>query len=408
MKISAILLLIFLVSCTSKNKDANIDLNAQTTEAIQVNLFDDTSASETTLPILDLQKKYPQKTVNLQDIANVEYIVLETHDEGLVSSNYNTTITDSLIITCNRNDEICIFHRDGKFSHSFNHKGGSGEEYSSLYEVRTSQQLNEIYIYDLIRRNIQVYDYSGEYKRTLKLYDKGIMLGHIFNLDNEHLLVEDTRNVDNEKKKNTNPYPYYQISIKEGNIEQLPLKIETRIRDTYNWNDGDLFGSITFGLSPVAYINKELIIADYALDTVYAYRNKNLHPIAIRKNQQILEFPLITTLEIITDKYYIWHSIEKNLKKMVLPDKFFLQERSTGKCIQVKLTDENITDKEYEFRKCMSANNFTVPKNHALQYYPADKLIELNEAGKLQGELKEIASKLNFDDNPVLMLAKFK
>ena len=234
------------------------------------------------------------------------------------------------------------------------------------------------------------------------------MLGHIFNLDNEHLLVEDTRNVDNEKKKNTNPYPYYQISIKEGNIEQLPLKIETRIRDTYNWNDGDLFGSITFGLSPVAYINKELIIADYALDTVYAYRNKNLHPIAIRKNQQILEFPLITTLEIITDKYYIWHSIEKNLKKMVLPDKFFLQERSTGKCIQVKLTDENITDKEYEFRKCMSANNFTVPKNHALQYYPADKLIELNEAGKLQGELKEIASKLNFDDNPVLMLAKFK
>ena len=57
MKISAILLLIFLVSCTSKNKDANIDLNAQNTEAIQVNLFDDTSASETTLPILDLHKR---------------------------------------------------------------------------------------------------------------------------------------------------------------------------------------------------------------------------------------------------------------------------------------------------------------------------------------------------------------
>ena len=412
MKISAILLLIFFVSCTSKNKDANIDLNTQTTEAIQVNLFDDTSASETTLPVLDLQKKYPQKTVNLQDIANVEYIVLETHDEGLVSSNYNTTITDSLIITCNRNDEICIFHRDGKFSHSFKHKGGSGEEYSSLYEVRTSQQLNEIYIYDLIRRNIQVYDYSGEYKRTLKLYDKGIMLGHIFNLDNEHLLVEDTRNVDDEHKKETNPYPYYKISVKDGTMTQIPLKIGFRIRDSFRWNDGDLFGKISLMLSPIAYINDELIIADYALDTVYAYRNEKLSPIAVRENQRTNEFPLITTLEIITDKYYIWHSAEKKLKKdmekMIIPEKTFLQERSTGKCSQVKLTDENITDKEYEFKRCISANNFTVPKNHALQYYPADKLIELNEAGKLQGELKEIVSRLTFDDNPVLMLAKFK
>lgn len=406
MRLIIILILILFTSCTDKSRDSNIELTPKTEEIISESLFRDIPKSETTLPVLDLQKKYPQKTVNLQDIADVEYISLETHNDALLSSNYGTSITDSLIITSNRDDDVCIFHRDGRFSHSFNHKGGSGQEYSMIYEVRTNHTLNEIYIYDL--RKIQVYDYNGEYKRTLKLYDKGIMLGHIFNLDNEHLLVEDTRNVDNEKKKNTNPYPYYQISIKEGNIEQLPLKIETRIRDTYNWNDGDLFGSITFGLSPVAYINKELIIADYALDTVYAYRNKNLHPIAIRKNQQILEFPLITTLEIITDKYYIWHSIEKNLKKMVLPDKFFLQERSTGKCIQVKLTDENITDKEYEFRKCMSANNFTVPKNHALQYYPADKLIELNEAGKLQGELKEIASKLTFDDNPVLMLAKFK
>ena len=188
--ILALFLTLVISSCNQKG--ATQEVKSKDSES----LFETTSTDTISLPVLDLQKKYPQKTVNLQDIANVEYIVLETHDEGLVSSNYNTTITDSLIITCNRNDEICIFHRDGKFSHSFKHKGGSGEEYSSLYEVRTSQQLNEIYIYDLIRRNIQIYDYSGEYKRTLKLSDKGIMLGHIFNLDNEHLLVEDTRNGD--------------------------------------------------------------------------------------------------------------------------------------------------------------------------------------------------------------------
>ena len=43
-----------------------------------------------------------------------------------------------------------------------------------------------------------------------------------------------------------------------------------------------------------------------------------------------------------------------------------------------------------------------------MQYYPAYVLIELLEEGKLQGELKEIASKLTEEDNPVIMLAKFK
>ena len=46
------------------------------------------------MPVLDLEKEYPKKTIALQDIADVEYIVLETHDDGLVGSHY-TTVTDS-------------------------------------------------------------------------------------------------------------------------------------------------------------------------------------------------------------------------------------------------------------------------------------------------------------------------
>jgi hypothetical protein len=45
------------------------------------------------------------------------------------------------------------------------------------------------------------------------------------------------------------------------------------------------------------------------------------------------------------------------------------------------------------------------------RYYlsiPAPILRSALEAGELQGELKEIASKITEDDNPVLMLVKFK
>ena len=42
---------------------------------------------------------------------------------------------------------------------------------------------------------------------------------------------------------------------------------------------------------------------------------------------------------------------------------------------------------------------------HKISYVCRKKLLE---EGKLQGELKEIASKLTEEDNPVIMLAKFK
>ena len=397
-KLYTLCLCAVLCACGGNAKQQNSDSDEKVEEEITISI-----------PVLDLEKKYPQKVITLQDIADVEYIVLETHDDGLVSS-MTTTITDKFIITyTSMTDQVVFFYRDGRFSHSFCQKGPSGKEYNAISDLRVNPKLEEIYINDNLIGRIQIYTYQGEYKRTLKLRGNGYMMGTIFNCDDNSLLVEDWWNVDEEKKKKTNPHPYYKVSITDGTMEQLPFKIENRIRDKFKWQDGDLFGSITTGQDPIAYINDELIIADFALDTVYAYRNNQLTPIAVRQNQfKNNGIPLTTSLEIITDKYYLWHSVEKNFKKTVLPDKFLLQDRRTGKCIQTKLVDQNITDKKFRFRREASANLHTVPKNHALQYYPAYKLIELNEAGKLQGELKEIASKLTEEDNPVIMLAKFK
>ncbi|MBR5885000.1 MAG: 6-bladed beta-propeller, partial [Bacteroidaceae bacterium] len=159
----------------------------------------------------------------------------------------------------------------------------------------------------------------------------------------------------------------------------------------------------------VANIGGELIISDFALDTVYAYRDERLIPIARKVNwMKNSGKPWLVTLDAITDKYYLWHAIKKTLKMTAWPDKTFLQDRYTGECTQIKLADKNITDKKYRFRHRASANLFTPPKGSIMQYYPAYRLIELYKEGKLQGELKKIASKLGEDDNPVLMLAKFK
>ncbi|MDO4754716.1 MAG: 6-bladed beta-propeller [Parabacteroides sp.] len=366
------------------------------------------------LPVIDLQKNYPEKYITLQDIADVEYIVLESHDDALISTPY-TVITDSLIITYSfLEDNVIFFQRSGKFSHCFNRKGQSGEEYIKIGDIKVNTTTNEVYINDWQKHRIQVYNYNGDYIRTLKTMDSsgnGSNMGTIYNYGENHLLFEDRWKVDQEDDSKANKQPYYCISTLDGTMKRLPLFIPKRIRDGYNWYDEetDEFGSMGINFSPAAYISDELIISDFGLDTVYSYKENRLTPIAVRKNRMKSEkVPIIAALEAISDKYFLWYAVEKDIKKTIWPDWTYLQDRRTGRCIEIRLVDKNITDKKFRFRSRPSANGYTVPKHHFMQYYPAYKLIELLEADKLQGELKEIASKLKEDDNPVIMLAKFK
>ena len=403
-KIHALCLCAILCACGSGPKQEASTTNASVPE----------EKKQILLPTIDLQKKYPQKVITLQDIADVEYIVLESHNEALISAPY-TVVTDSMIITYSPlEDNVIFFQRNGKFSHSFNRKGQSGEEYTMVSDMRVNIATKEIYINDNRKGCVQVYTYNGEYIRTLKIRNgsgNGYMIGSIYNCNESNLLVEDWYNVDEMKEQSTNHQPYYRISTSDGSISRLPLFIEKRIRDGFQGYDEELdkFWGMGIGFSPVAYINEELIIADFGLDTVYSYKENLLTPIAVRKNRMKSEnVPIIAGIEAITDEYYLWYACEKDIKKTIWPDWTYLQDRRTGNCIQTKLVDKNITDKKHRFRSRPSANGYTVPKHHIMQYYPAYVLIELLEEGKLQGELKEIASKLTEEDNPVIMLAKFK
>ena len=399
---------LFILSCTNTSKQGTDTQTGSKTEVIPQTK----PKTQLAMPVLDMNLRYPKKIVDLQDIADVEYIVLETHDDGLASGSFNTTITDSLIITYNMSNDILFFHRDGRFSHSFNRKGGSGKEYSIISEnLCVNPEQKEIYIYESARGRIQVYSFDGQYKRTLKVRGDGYEYGTLFYIDSEFLLLQDLKNVDENSPHPANPKPYYRLSVADGSKQQLPLMVEKRISNSLTWynKETDKFASIGVSISPVANIGGELTISDFALDTVYAYRDERLVPIARKVNwMKKSGVPWLVTLDAITDKYYLWHAIEKDTKKMVWPDKTFLQDRYTGECTQIKLADKNITDKKYRFRHRASANLFCPPKGCIMQYYPAYRLIELYKEGKLQGELKEIASKLSEDDNPVLMLAKFK
>ena len=115
----------------------------------------------TGLPIFDLQGQYPEKEIILQDIADVRYVVLETGDSSLVGTR-TILMTDSLLVTVNKKSDVIFFDKSGKYLHSFNHTGMSGEEYGDVVSgYCIDEKAREIFIYDGLQSRIQVYGYGG-------------------------------------------------------------------------------------------------------------------------------------------------------------------------------------------------------------------------------------------------------
>lgn len=370
-------------------------------------------------PIIDFQKECPEKNIVLQEIADVTYIPLETNDSVLLSHRPFIHMTDSYLVTHNEKT-VCFFKKDGKYSHSFNHIGESGMEYVIIKGLCVDEKAKEVFIYDLpTLYRILVYDLQGSYKRTISLTKTRphkFFSRSIYDFDDDYFFAEDHYDVDVVGEKKINPTPYYKISKKDGSLISLPFSVKNRIRDGMMFDDGVNFISTPLFISPIAKMGSDMIIADYALDTVYNFQDSIFKPIAVRLNHYEGDIPILATVDIMSDRYLFWYTVKKDidLKNNHIPDPVtYLFDKHTGECFKAGITNKDgVSSDDYatklQFKYRLSGNLHVLPKNCAMQAYPADFLIEQYQAGKLSGKLKEIASKLKEEDNPVLILAKFK
>ena len=120
------------------------------------------------LPVVDVSKNYSLEKLNLQDMASVEYVPLETTDDILLSGNAAlSAVGDKYILVHEfQLGDIYLFDRyTGKLKSHFNHKGGSGMEYNWIKNgTILDEKAEEIYV---CSQFIQVYALEGNYKRTL-------------------------------------------------------------------------------------------------------------------------------------------------------------------------------------------------------------------------------------------------
>ena len=365
------------------------------------------SASEEQLITVDVTKRYPTKEFLLQDLFDIEYVPLETTDE-FVTKSWVMDISENIILTIiNTSGDILLFDRKtGKGLAKFNHKGDGPDEYLFPYNVIIDEENRQLFVNDGRKATIRVYDMEGNPIRSFKNKDKATTT-RIYNYDQEYLLCEDTYTRDSAVEDDpTNTY--FLLSKHDGSFRDIHIPYAER-RSTFLEKKVD---DITYGASPtnsgIVPYSKGWLLMEPSADTVYALQEDfSLKPYLVRTpSVQGMDPVVFLFPSVQTDRYCFMQSVEQIWdfeKKTGLPSKDLVYDQQDGRVYECIFYNADFEDGDVSMPKEYFDQEiaFYVPLN------PFD-LIEANAAGKLSGRLAEIASTLHEEDNPVIMIAKYK
>jgi hypothetical protein len=347
------------------------------------------------IPVVNFATIYPEK--NYGNIAEWECIPLETKDNVLVAGYHRLDYVsdERIIITNPRIGDVLVFDGKGKSLFRFNHKGGGPEEYSSVRRTIYDAKNREIFIFTY--KSAIAYSEQGEYLRHWN-YGRIKTFNDVFCFDDESFLAH----VNSE----TTDSSYVFISKNSGEIlstVNLPVAnvIATSIKENKQmisvltqqlFRDGD-----GFILSPIS------------LDTVYRLnKNKQLVPLVTRI-PPVINSDIISAFmpELVTDRFIIFIQftvkLDINNPNPSIESKFLTYDREEnqfyGNCTW---------DGEKGFR--LTVTHTEHQKNwwaFLLDIHDIMESIE-KESTVLNDKLKTLAPTLKDEDNPVLIVTKFK
>lgn len=362
------------------------------------------------IPVLDLGKEYPEKDWLVSEHADLEYIRMETSDEVLIDglASLHLSVTDQHITTCNsREGRIFVFSRQGKHLHNFNKKGNSGEEYVYPLVVRIDDKAKEIFVLD-IRKKVMVYTLDGKFKRVLNLSDN-IATNELWSYDDEWLLAYDNYNLD--QNMPCAEQPFFFLSKKDGNVKRIGLTASDRTGNrVYSEQNGEKF-VFQISFTNIYKNGDEFVLSELGSDTIYTLKQGEVSPLIVRspgsKAKEVRS--IMSTLFKLGD-YITISETPKDFKfttggmKIETNDVSYNLKTGEG-CILSLKDDINFT----EPTEIRHSNGWVEAlKDHILWMPNTDKLFKWKEEGKLKGKLAEMVENMTEDDNPILIIYKFR
>ena len=372
---------------------------------------------------VDVTKSYSQKKeLMLQDFMDVEYIALETNDDFL-NQGYVMDVGKKFILVINEIDDgdIFVYDRSGKALRKINNKGQQlSREYIKILGITLDEDNNEMFVNDIFTKTILVYDLYGKFKRSFK-YKEGTKYQYyqtIYNYDKNNLICffedKDTRR------------DFILISKKNGSVShemKIPFKeyltfVYNEAKDTKKVASNNSYISSSSVIATITTVrtinmfspryesilayNDNWLIIEPSSDTIYSFLpNYQLCPLIVGTPPvHSMKQRIHLVLHNYTDRYYFMRAIkyEKNFSGYnLLYDK---QEKDFF--TYAVYNDDYATKKEISLY-------FQGNQEISWKSINAFQLVDDYKKGALKdGKLKEIASKLDEEDNAVIMLVKRK
>lgn len=363
--------------------------------------------SDKNLPEIDVTETKRFEPISVAEHATIEYIPLETTADFLLDGVAGALInvTDSYIVTVNNQEgRIFVFSRKGKALHAFSHKGEGPEDFVYPYAVRVDEKSKEIFVLD--QKKVQVYSLNGKYKRSLN-FPENISIGAMFNYDNKHLICYDNYNLDRLGEK-VAEQPFFLFSKKDGKITRIPLNIQNRLGNRiYAVEDGKKMVFTMPNIAPMVKNGDEVVLSDMGSDVVYLYKKGKVTPL-LKRNPGTMDYNPRSAMGVV----------------MKLGDIVWLREMKKeikGPRPNINMLTYNLASNELNSLVVMDDVNFTYPhsvqnknERQELPYnctsanFQPELLKKLNEQGRLKGRLKELTEEMQEDDNPIILLYKYK
>lgn len=364
----------------------------------------DSEQSEDNFITVDVTKRYPTKKLVLQDFMDVEYIPLETNND-FVNQGVVRAVSEKLLVVTNRKSSdgnIYVYNRNGKALKIINRRGQGGEEYNSISSIILDENRNELFVCDSYSHAILIYDLDGNFKRRLAT-DKDKIFYNVYDFDREHLIAHDSFNENTAADLHTGQ-SFMLISKQDGHITkeiQIPFKEKKTVVTRFTDESGMTFAFQPNNFYPIVPYLNDYVLLEASADTLYRYSSTyTIEPFLERTpsiqtmNPEGFLFPLM-----LTDRYCFMETFVKGSGYQDV-----MYDKHENACFQYKVHNNDYTkDEEVSFKYRPLSRE--IPSCQSLD---AQKLVLDYQKGRLKGQLKEIASKLDEDDNPVLMLIKHK
>ena len=365
--------------------------------------------NEDPLPVADFTKEYPAKDLLVSEHADVEYVRLETTDEVLLDNiaSIYLSVTDRYIVTNNmREGRIFVFNRQGKHLHNFMKKGNSGEEFVYAKVVRVDDKAEEIFVLDT-RNKVLVYTLDGKFKRVLDI-PKDMLADDLWNYDDEWLLSYDIYNLDRGDLP-CSEQPFFLLSKKDGSVKRVEVNAKDRIGPRIYFEQDGKRAVMSVSFNYIYKNGDEFVLGELGNDTVFMLKKGEVSPLLVRtpgsKDKDVRSM-MCAPLKL--GDYIGVAEAPKSLSlgntKFATKD-VFLNLKTGEKCILSLKDDVNFVEPT-GIRH--SNERVEAPKNHILWMPNTDRLFQWKEEGKLKGKLAEMLDDMVEDDNPILIIYKFR